>query len=320
MAVYTDVSEEQVSSCLQYYAIGQLVQLKGIAQGVENSNFLLETTQGKFILTLYEKRIKHEELPWYLELMQYFARHQIACPLPVATKKGDFLITLKHRPAAIVTFLNGKELPEILPEHCFALGMAMAQMHQISQGFKPNKKNHVGPDAWNTLLEKSIHHGHDDLINEISPILQNVVHSWPSHHALLPVGQIHADLFPDNVFFQGNNLSGFIDFYFACTDFLAYDLAIALNAWCFKETGEYLEEQAKALLAGYQSVRSLTEKEKELFPLFKMGAALRFLLTRLHDLIYTPSTALVTPKDPNPYLYRLRYHLENKAKNHEFGS
>lgn len=318
MAVYTNVSEQQVSSCLQNYPIGQLVRLKGIAQGVENSNFLLDTTQGKYILTLYEKRIKREELPWYMDLMQFFAQHHIRCPLPVRTKEGECLIELNERPAAIFTFLDGKEVSEILPEHCFALGVSMARMHQVGLEFKRNKKNHVGPESWNVLLEKSVNHGHDDLIREIDPVLRKIIQSWPTRQEGLPVGQIHADLFPDNVFFQDNRLSGFIDFYFACTDFLAYDLAIALNAWCFKETGEYLVKRARALVAGYQSVRILTEKERLLLPIFKMGAALRFLLTRLHDLVYTPSTALVTPKDPQPYLYRLRYHQLNKVETYEF--
>ncbi len=313
MAVYTNVTDHELITCLQNYNIGQLVRFKGIAQGVENSNFLIETTKGKYILTLYEKRIKKEELPWYLDLMLYFASHHIACPLPVSTRDGNFLITLNKRPAAIVTFLQGSELSVIEPEHCYALGVAMAKLHKVSQGFHHDKKNHVGPDSWNELLEKSVYCGYDNLIQEINPILHKVVDSWPKPQKNLPTGQIHADLFPDNVFFQDNQISGFIDFYFACTDFLAYDLAITLNAWCFTETGVYLSEHADALMAGYQFVRLLTDKEKEYFLLFKMGAALRFLLTRLHDLIYTSPMALVTPKDPIPYLYRLRYFQQNKV-------
>lgn len=313
MAVYTKVTEQEVSRILQNYAIGQLVKLTGIAQGVENSNFLLETTTGKYILTLYEKRVKIEELPWYLGLMQYFAEHNIDCPLPVKTVNNDFLITLNQRPAAIVTFIEGKEVQKIEAVHCFALGAAMAQLHQIGKGYTAYKKNNVGFDSWNELLQSSKNHEHDVLIKEITPILRNVLQQWPSDSEDLPKGQIHADLFPDNVFFQHDQVSGFIDFYFACTDYWVYDLAITFNAWCFTEAGQYIAERADALLAGYQSVRVLTEKEKQLFPLFKIGAALRFLLTRLHDWIHTPSTALVTPKDPYAYLYRLRFYQQTEA-------
>lgn len=310
MAVYTEVTEQEAASCLKEYEIGQLTGLKGIAQGVENSNFLLETTQGKYILTLFEKRIKPEELPWYLGLMQYLARHGISCPLPIKTRQDRYLMILKERQAVIVTFLEGEEARELLPDHCFALGHAMAQLHQVGQGYSEYRKNNVGPDCWPELLKKSTGHGHDPLVYEILPVLRSVIEKWPDGQMGLPMGQIHADLFPDNVFFQQNRLSGFIDFYFACTDFLAYDLAVTFNAWCFTETGQYIPERADALLAGYESVRPLTEQENRFLPVFKMGAALRFLLTRLYDWIHTPSTALVTPKDPYPYLYRLKYYQQ----------
>lgn len=311
MAVYTNVTEQEAAELLREYAIGELVTLKAIAQGVENSNFLLTTTTGNYILTLYEKRVRKEELPWYLDLMQYLAANGIDCPLPVETRDKSHLVILNDRPAAIVTFLEGKEVQQILPEHCFMLGVAMAELHQIGQGFHADKPNNVGSDSWLSLLQKSMNHGHEAMIDEIAPLLQDIVGQWPVGNRELPRGQIHADLFPDNVFFKENKLSGFIDFYFACTDFLAYDLAIALNAWCFTEEGTYLSERGSALLAGYQSIRALTKQEKTYFPLFAKGAALRFLLTRLHDWIHTPSTAIVTPKDPIPYLQRLRYFQKN---------
>lgn len=313
MAVYTNVTEQEAIHFLQEYEIGTLVTLKGIAQGVENSNFLLITTTGKYILTLYEKRVKEQELPWYLELMAHLVENGISCPLPVNNKHGNALFILNDRPAAIVTFIEGKEIGQILPKHCFALGVAMAKLHQAGDGFCRSRENGVGPQSWSALLMNSAGHGHDALIEEIKPVLDEIIAGWPSVDINLPRGQIHADLFPDNVFFQHDQFSGFIDFYFACTDFLAYDLAIAFNAWCFTEDGVCITQRSEALLAGYQSIRPLSDEEKEYFIVFSMGAALRFLLTRLYDWIHTPSTALVTPKDPNPYLYRLRYYQAFKA-------
>ncbi|MDI2090713.1 homoserine kinase [Commensalibacter oyaizuii] len=308
MAVYTQVSEQEVIQCLKNYDIGTLVMLKGIAQGVENSNFLLKTTSGQYILTLYEKRVDPQELPWYLDLMGHLVKNGVSCPLPVQDKRGNALTVLAGRPAAIVTFLEGKETSEITPDHCFALGKAIAKLHKAGEGFEQYRKNNVGPDSWLGLLEKITGLGHDDLVQEIKPVLMDILAQWPTDQEQLPTGQIHADIFPDNVFFKDNQLSGFIDFYFACTDLLAYDLAIALNAWCFTEDGQCLTNCVQALIAGYETIRPLTEIEKKYFSVLNMGAALRFLLTRLHDWIHTPSTALVTPKDPKPYLYRLRYH------------
>ncbi|CAI3936931.1 homoserine kinase [Commensalibacter papalotli (ex Botero et al. 2024)] len=309
MAVYTQVSEQEVSQCLQNYEIGDLVTLKGIAQGVENSNFLLETTTGKYILTLYEKRIKEDELPWYLEYMKHLVQCGVSCPLPVVDKRGVALTILARRPAAIVTFLEGKEAPQITEKHCFLLGQAIAHLHQAGAGFTQFRKNNVGPDSWQELLNKSIGYDQEELVQEIQPVLQEILSQWPTDKDNLPIGQIHADIFPDNVFFTApDQLSGFIDFYFACTDFLAYDLAIAINAWCFKDNGECLTDLSAAVIKGYETIRPLTSDEKRLFPILNMGAAMRFLLTRLHDWIHTPAEALVTPKDPKPYLYRLRYH------------
>ncbi|MDI2112458.1 homoserine kinase [Commensalibacter nepenthis] len=309
MAVYTQVSEQEVSECLQNYEIGDLVSLKGIAQGVENSNFLLGTTTGKYILTLYEKRIKEEELPWYLEYMGHLVQHGVSCPLPIIDKHGVALTVLAGRPAAIVTFLEGREASEITEHHCFLLGQAIAQLHQAGAGFTKYRKNNVGPDSWQDLLNKSMGYDQEQIIQEIKPVLHEILSQWPTDKDNLPIGQIHADIFPDNVFFTvPDQLSGFIDFYFACTDFLAYDLAIAINAWCFKDDGHCLTNLSAAVIKGYEAIRPLTPEEKRFFPILNMGAAMRFLLTRLHDWIHTPADALVTPKDPKPYLYRLRYH------------
>lgn len=309
MAVYTQVSEQEVSQCLQNYEIGDLVTLKGIAQGVENSNFLLVTTTGKYILTLYEKRIKAEELPWYLDYMGHLVEHGVSCPLPVVDRDGVALTVLADRPAAIVTFLEGKETPEIKENQCFLLGQAIAKLHQAGADFTHHRKNNVGPDSWQELLNKSVGYDQDEIVQEIQPVLQEILSQWPTDKDHLPIGQIHADIFPDNVFFTASDqLSGFIDFYFACTDFLAYDLAIAINAWCFKDDGQCLTNLSSAIIKGYETIRPLTPEEKRFFPILNMGAAIRFLLTRLHDWIHTPADALVTPKDPKPYLYRLRYH------------
>lgn len=307
MAVYTNVTLDEVKACLKQYSIGDLLSLEGIAQGVENSNFLLKTTDNTYILTLYEKRVKAEELPWYLDLMTHLTDKGISCPVPVAAQDGTVLQKIAGRPAAIVTFLLGKETKEITPDQCFAVGQAMAKLHEAGQDFNQNRTNNMGVQSWEPLLNKSAGHGHDDIISEVRPILEQVLKNWPSLDQL-PVGQIHGDLFPDNVFFLKDQLSGIIDFYFACTDFLAFDVAIAINAWCFTEKGQFIPIRSEQLLAGYQSVRPFTEQEKAFFPILLTGASIRFFLSRLYDWINTPPDALVVPKDPKAYLYRIRFH------------
>lgn len=235
MAVYTDVTDEALAAFLLDYEIGELVAFRGIAEGVENSNFSLRTTGGDFILTLYEKRVDAEELPWFLGLMRHLAARGISCPLPVVGRDGEALRRLARRPAAITSFLPGVSARRARPEHCRALGETLARLHRAGLDYAPVRRNALGPHAWPALLERSRERGdtlQGGLVAELDAALGRILPAWPGGD--LPRGQIHADLFPDNVFFLGRQLSGVIDFYFACTDLLAYDLAVCLNAWCFE--------------------------------------------------------------------------------------
>ncbi len=318
MAVYTDVGNEALEAFLQDYAIGSLVAFRGIAEGVENSNFQLRTTDGDYILTLYEKRVNAQDLPWFLGLMQHLAREGVTCPQPVADSQGHVLKTLAGRPAAITTFLPGVWPRVVRLEHCRPLGRALAQLHVAGRSYKPERQNSLGPDAWFALLQ-SCGAGADNvcagLRDELQNALEHILPFWPGrgNNPLLPRGQIHADMFPDNVFFLDHAVSGVIDFYFACTDFLAYDIAICLNAWCFQADGAFNITFARYMMQGYEEIRPLEPAEHKLMPVLARGAAMRFLLTRLYDWINTPVDALVTPKDPMDYLKRLRFHLETDS-------
>jgi homoserine kinase type II len=315
MAVYTEVSDEDLAAFLAEYDIGALVAFRGIAEGVENSNFSLRTTCGDFILTLYEKRVDPADLPWFVGLMQHLAANGLNCPLPVAGRDGEALRMLCHRHAAITTFLPGVWPRRVQLAHCRPLGEALARLHLAGADYAPRRPNALGPAAWSRLLA-SCGDGADTLLPgltaELNQATTHILAAWP---AALPHGHIHADLFPDNVFFLNGALSGLIDFYFACTDILAYDIAVCLNAWCFEADFSFNATNARALLAGYSAVRPLSAAEREALPVLAQGAALRFLLTRLYDWINTPPGALVTRKNPLDYLRRLRFHLATKDYN-----
>lgn len=308
MAVYTDINEIELTAYLENYDIGTLLSYKGIAEGVENSNYLLRTTQSTFILTLYEKRVDRNDLPFFIHLMQHLAANGLECPQPVVQNNGEAIGELAGRPAAIVTFLEGMWLRKPTADHCYALGVAMAQMHLAGQDFAMERENSLTMKDWRPLWEKcmadadSVEPG---LREQTEADLSYLEQNWPSD---LPRGIIHADLFPDNVFFIGQDLSGIIDFYFACTDMLAYDLAICLNAWCFERDFSYNLTKGTALLRGYNSVRPLSAEEQEALPVLCRGAAMRFMLTRLYDWINTPADSFVTKKDPLEYLRRMRFH------------
>lgn len=308
MAVYTDVADEELEAFIGSYDVGRLLSCKGIAEGVENSNFLLQTDRGSFILTLYEKRVNPDDLPYFLNLLEHLARKGLSCPTPVASKDGKLLGTLAGRPAALVTFLDGMWVRKPRVNHCAELGKAMAALHIDGRDYEGFRKNALDVSGWRPLFEQCGARSdsvQDGLGEEISNELDHLEAVWPKD---LPSGVIHADLFPDNVFFLGNRLSGLIDFYFACNDAFAYDIAICLNAWCFEPDLSFNVTKARALLKGYSAVRPLTEAEYDALPLLARGAALRFLLTRLYDWLSVPEGALVTPKDPMEYLKKLRFH------------
>ncbi len=308
MAVYTDVAADDLSAFLAGYDIGELLAYKGIAEGVENSNFLVHTERGYFILTLYEKRVAAKDLPFFLALMEHLHARGISCPQPVQNRKGEVLGEVAGRPAAIITFLDGMWIRRPSPAHCAALGEALARLHLAGLDFKRTRANALSLAGWRPLFEscrKRAHELHRDLEQFLDAELSHLETEWP--HGLAN-GVIHADLFPDNVFFLGDRLSGLIDFYFACTDALAYDVAICLNAWCFETDLSYNVTKGRSLLHAYARVRPLSSSELESLPLLARGAAVRFLLTRLVDWFDVPPGALVRPKDPLEYYRKLRFH------------
>ena len=308
MAVYTEVTDAVVRAFLSAYDLGEVVSLKGIAEGVENSNFLLVTTGGTYILTLYEKRVAREDLPYFLGLMEHLAARGIRCPVPIRARDGVALRELCGRPAVIVSFLRGLWPKHIEPWQCRQLGAGLAEMHQAGRDFPLHRPNNLSLSGWRELAD-ACHARADEIAPglgaEIEADLTALETQWPRD---LPAGVIHADLFPDNVFFADGRLSGFIDFYFACNDFLAYDLAICVNAWAFDSDTVFRPERGEALLAGYEAIRPLDAAERVALPTLARGAALRFLLTRLFDWLNHPEGAYVAPKDPLEYRARLRFH------------
>ena len=308
MAVYTDVAAEELEAFLAGYAIGELLSYKGIAEGVENSNFLLHTTTGNFILTLYERRVAAADLPFFLGLMEHLAKRGITCPQPVKNRSGAMLGEVSGKPAAVITFLEGMWIRRPSGRHCGALGEALAKLHRAGADFPGKRANALSVAGWRPLYQTvaarcdSVQPG---LAAALAAELEQLEAQWPRN---LPQGVIHADLFPDNVFFLGDKLSGLIDFYFACTDALAYDLAICLNAWCFEADHSYNVTKGRALLQAYAAVRPLVSAERQALPILARGAALRFLLTRLVDWFDERGAALVRRKDPIEYFRKLRFH------------
>lgn len=313
MAVYTDVAFEDLESFLDSYAIGAPRSFKGIAEGVENSNFVLQTAEGTFILTLYEKRVKADELPFFLHLLEHLASRGVPCPVPVKNRAGEQSTVLNGRPAAILTWLDGLSLKRPEPRHCSAVGAALARLHGAGADFSRTRSNSLGPAGWRELAMQTLPHANsvrEGLADLIQSSLNGIEYDWPSN---LPQGIIHADLFPDNVLFMGDKVSGLIDFYFACNDFYAYDLAIMLNAWCFEPDGAYNVTKGQSLVTGYRRCRPLGAAEIEAFPVLAAGAALRFLLTRLQDWLKPDPMALVRPKDPREYAKRLLFHRKVRS-------
>ncbi len=308
MAVYTEVGDEQLEQFLAPYGLGTLLAAKGIAEGIENSNYLIETERGRYILTLYEKRVQPADLPFFITLMRHLAAEGIACPQPVPTDEGAVLRRLAGRPAALFAFLDGLSPRQVKDWHCDAVGATLADLHRATGGFGQERRNDLSLPGWRRLIA-GCRNGADsvsqNLSGELEESYRTISQAWPRD---LPGGVIHADLFPDNVFFLGERLSGVIDFYFACSDFYAYDLAVCLNAWCFDGAHNYIPERGQRLVRAYAAKRPLAPAEYQALPSLAAGAALRFLLTRLYDWLNHPPDAMVRPKDPREYLTKLRFH------------
>ncbi len=308
MAVYTDITDEELTALLSDFDLGAPLALKGIAEGVENSNFMLETEVGRFFLTVYEKRVREEDLPFFLGLMHWLAEHDYPSATPIADRAGEILKRVRGKPAAIISFMQGLSVRRPSAAHCREAGDGLARLHLAAQGFPLSRANDLGQDAWAPLfatLRDDAENLKPGLAAVIEADLARIAAAWPTD---LPTGVIHADYFPDNVFFQGPTFAGAIDFYFACVDSLAYDIAVALNAWCFEADGSFNITSARALLAGYEAHRPLTPAERAALPVLAHGAAMRFFLTRLHDWGATPAGALVRPKDPLEYERKLAVH------------
>jgi len=313
MAVYTDISDAELESFLAGYDIGEALAFKGIAEGVENSNFLLETEAGRFLLTIYERRVRRDDLPFFLGFMQHLAAHGFPSATPVPDRQGRILGELRGKPAAIVTFLNGLSVRRPSADHCRSAGEGMAWLHLAGAGFAGRRDNDLGQGAWAGLFA-----GLRDAADALKPGLAAVIDGdlarvaadWP---ASLPEGLVHADYFPDNVFFHHGDFAAAIDFYFAAWDCFAYDIAIALNAWCYEPDGSFNVTAARAFVAGYERRRPLSAEEKAALPVLAHGAALRFFLTRLADWGATPAGALVRPKDPLEYERKLAVHRAGLA-------
>ena len=309
MAVYTDVSDADLDAFLATYDLGAVLTFKGIAEGVENSNYLLRTEKGSFILTLFEKRVNADDLPFFLDLMEHLVGHGLTCPLPIKQRDGATLGTLCGRPATIISFLDGVAVRRPRAEHCRRLGEVLARFHLATADFQSQRVNDLSLPGWRAVYDgipkAEAETAFPGMRAKIGRELDQMDKLWPSD---LPSGVIHADLFTDNVFFLGQEVSGLIDFYFACTDAYAYDLVICLNAWCFEPDLAFNVTKARALVSGYQSVRPLQQGEVDALPLLARGACIRFLVTRLHDWLAVPEGALVVPKDPREYATKLSFH------------
>ena len=313
MAVYTQIDEEDLRALLADFDLGAAISCKGIAEGIENSNFLLETERGRFILTLYERRVRETDLPYFLDLMHWLADAGFPCPTPMADRRGEMLKTVRGRPAALVSFLPGVSIQHPAPIHCQEAGAALAGLHLAGAGFEGRRENTLGQPVWASLfhgLEPAADALRRGLAQEVARDLVRLNQAWPKR---LAEGSIHADLFPDNVFFMGERFSAAIDFYFACTDAYAYDLAVCLVAWAFEADGRFKPAAAHAMIAGYESLRPLAPAERAALSTLAHGASMRFFLTRLADWGAARPGALVRPKDPMEYEARLAFFRDRRS-------
>lgn len=310
VAVYTDISPEALAAFLDAYDLGAPLALTGVQEGVENSNFKLTTESGAYFLTVYERRVREGDLPFFLGLKQHLAARGFPCPTPISDRRGRLLGRIHGKPAAIVSLMPGASVRRPTAAHCREAGEALAWLHLCGAGFPHSRPNDLGQSAWRALFSR-LRDGAErlkpGLAAQVEDDLSVLSLAWPRR---LPAGVIHADFFPDNVFFLNGRFSAAIDFYFACTDLYAYDLAVCLNSWCFEGDGGLNVTLARALIAGYERRRPLSPDERAALPLLARGAAMRFFLTRLNDWESTPAGALVRPKNPMEYAARLAFHRE----------
>ena len=315
MAVYTKLSEENLKDILSNYNLGKLDSFKGIEEGIENTNYFLSVDKKKYILTVYEKRVKTKDLPFFSELMTTLNKSNFKCPVPITNNNEQVITDFNNKKLMIVTFLEGKAKSNLSPDNCKSVGIEVAKMHEITKNFNIKRQNDLSINSWRNLFDSvkgQCSKIHSDLPRLIEENLKDVETNWPKN---LPHGIIHADLFHDNIFFEKEKFSGIIDFYFSCNDFFAFEIAICFNALCFdgvKENLSFNVTKAKNFIEGYSSIRKLTEAEKDSIKVLSQGAALRFLLTRVFDALNTVEGAIVKVKDPIEYLKRLEFHKNSK--------
>ena len=318
MAVYTKLAHQEVEQFLEQYNINNFKDYKGITEGVENTNYFINTLEQDYILTIYEKRVDENDLPFFINLLSNLSENKFPCPKPIANKNNQKINKIKNKNAALVTFLNGQSKNKITSDECFEIGKITAQLHEITKKFNVSRKNNLSIKSWQNIFEKTIKQKIDldeTIIKKTKNYLNFLKDNWPKN---LPQGIIHADLFPDNIFFTNNKVSGIIDFYFACNDFFAYEIAICINSICFDNNSTFNMTKAKNLIDGYSSVRTLSEDEKKYLPILSMGAAMRFFLTRLYDFYHTDNKADVKIKDPFEYFKKIEFHSTIKNFNEYF--
>ena len=319
MAVYTQISIDELNVFLSKYNIDNINEFSGIKGGTSNSNYLLTADNKKFILTIFEERTNQENLPFYFDLMNHLNAHDVKCPEVIKDKQGNFSNSIKQKHAVITSFLTGSSLEKIKPIHCSNLGLTIAKMHNASEKLNIKRENELGFDKLGIIIEKlKTYKKHID-DEKLKFIEDEFLFLSKEINKDLPSGIIHADLFPDNIFFEENNLTGIIDFYFSCNDFYAYEIAICLNAWCFEDSNnEFNPTKAKYLLGSYNQERKFSNEEVEALPLLARASALRYLLTRLLDFYSHEDSDLILKKDPNEYISKLRFH-QSVRKASEYG-
>ena len=318
MAVYTKLSDNHLKEFLLKYNLGKLLNYSGIQEGIENTNYFIQTDLGKYILTVYEKRVDEKDLPFFMGLMRNLFDARFPSPEPIINKNGNYITEILNKKAAVVSFLGGTVKKNLSPGNCYEVGAHTAKLHLITKKLSVKRENKLSIDSWKNIyknVKEECSKIHPNLIKIIEQNLDEIENKWPKN---IPAGIIHADLFPDNIFFKGNKLTGIIDFYFSCYDFYAFEIAICLNALCFegkKENLSFNVTKAKKFIDGYSSIRKLSEEEKDSLKILSQGAAMRFLLTRVFDYLNLIEGALVKIKDPIEYLKRLEFH--NNVKNYQ---
>jgi len=318
MAVYTKLSADELKDFFSKYDLGKLINHKEIKEGIENTNYFTQTENGKFILTLYEKRVDEKDLPFFISLMKNLFDKNFPCPNPIINKNGNYISEIKNKKAAVISFLNGTAKKILSPNECYQVGIYTAKLHSITKDLTGKRKNKLSVNSWREIYNKirnDCSKIHKNLPKIIEKNLNEIENNWPKN---IPSGIIHADLFPDNIFFNGNKLSGIIDYYFSCYDYYAFEIAICLNALCFEGQNQNLSfnvTKAKKFIDGYSSIRALTEEEKKSLKVLCQGAATRFLLTRVFDYLNLTEGAIVKIKDPVEYLKRLEFH--DNVKNYQ---